>query len=101
MQSLSPPPTYFSPLIPKEYSALNKERFACRGGEGLLTNMANTCPGFSETGSLSNIRFPLSHEHSWNYQALGTDALDCMKGQSVRRGHCSVRNPFSNPAGRT
>lgn len=41
---------------------------------GLLTNMANTCPGFSEAGSLSNIRFPLSHENSWNYQALGTDA---------------------------
>lgn len=35
--------------------------------------MANTCPGFSETGSLSNIRFPLSHENSWNYQAFGTD----------------------------
>lgn len=34
MQSLSPPPTYFSPLIPKEYSALNKERFACRGVGG-------------------------------------------------------------------
>lgn len=43
------------------------------GGGRMLTNMANTCPGFSETDSLSNIRFPLSHENSWNYQALGTD----------------------------
>jgi hypothetical protein len=75
MQSFSPPPTYFSLLIPKEYSALHKERFACSEKGGLLTNMANTCPGFSETGSLSNIRFPLSHENDWNFQALGTDTL--------------------------
>lgn len=54
--------------------------------------MANTCPGFSETGSLSNIRFPLSQENSWNSQALGTDALD--RTMVPRRGHCSLRAPF-------
>lgn len=54
--------------------------------------MANTCPGFSETGSLSNIRFPLSQENSWNSQALGTDALD--RTMVPRRGHCSLRTPF-------
>lgn len=54
--------------------------------------MANTCPGFSETGSLSNIRFPLSQENSWNSQALGTDVLD--HTMVTRRGHCSLRTPF-------
>lgn len=43
-----PAPTYFSLLIPKEYPALPKERFAYSEG-GLVINMANTCPGFSGT----------------------------------------------------
>lgn len=60
---------------------------------GLLTNMANTCPRFSKTGSLSNIRFPLSHENSRNYQALGTDASD--HTMVIRERTLSCQIPFT------
>lgn len=64
----------------------------------LVINMANTCPGFSETGSLSNIRFPLSHENTWNYQALGTDALVRTMWSPWRGGHYTV-TPTFQPGG--